>query len=142
MKSRIHPSQAGLNADTCSQAGAGQATASEGRPHHIIKFRREAPHTSLLSWPRPRRLPPGWGRTSWSPAGVKSQRAQPRDETSVGHYDFSYLRIDFSNNFKGGYAFVNFCKPEYITSSVRKRVGHPWGMYGSLTKCEVSYATI
>ncbi|KAI5209371.1 hypothetical protein AUEXF2481DRAFT_610513 [Aureobasidium subglaciale EXF-2481] len=64
------------------------------------------------------------------------------DETSAGHYDFSYLRIDFSNNFNVGYAFVNFCKPEYITNFVQKRVGHPWSMYGSLKKCEVSYATI
>ncbi|KAI5208502.1 hypothetical protein E4T39_01388 [Aureobasidium subglaciale] len=64
------------------------------------------------------------------------------DETSAGHYDFSYLRIDFSNNFNVGYAFVNFVKPEFITNFVQKRVGHPWGMYGSLKKCEVSYATI
>ncbi|KAI5250783.1 hypothetical protein E4T42_04727 [Aureobasidium subglaciale] len=89
----------------------------------------------------------GWGFHSGEQALTcasldVSQRAQPRDETSVGHYDFSYLSIDFSNNFKGGYAFVNFCKPEHITSSVQRRVGHPWGMYGSLKKCEVSYATI
>ena len=64
------------------------------------------------------------------------------DETSGGHYDFSYLRIDFSNNLNVGYAFVNFVRPEFITNFVERRVGKEWNMYGSLKKCEVSYATI
>jgi hypothetical protein len=64
------------------------------------------------------------------------------DATSEGHYDFSYLRIDFSNNLNVGYAFVNFVRPEFITNFVQRRVGLEWNMYGSLKKCEVSYATI
>jgi hypothetical protein len=64
------------------------------------------------------------------------------DETSEGHYDFSYLRIDFSNNLNVGYAFVNFVRPEFIINFVQRRVGQEWNMYGSLKKCEVSYATI
>ena len=64
------------------------------------------------------------------------------DDTSEGHYDFSYLRIDFSNNLNVGYAFVNFVRPEFITNFVERRVGKEWNMYGSLKKCEVSYATI
>ncbi|KAG9588115.1 hypothetical protein KCU77_g7467, partial [Aureobasidium melanogenum] len=64
------------------------------------------------------------------------------DATSEGHYDFSYLRIDFSNNLNVGYAFVNFVRPEFITNFVQQRVGKEWSMYGSLKKCEVSYATI
>jgi hypothetical protein len=64
------------------------------------------------------------------------------DATSEGHYDFSYLRIDFSNNLNVGYAFVNFVRPEFITNFVERRVGQEWHMYGSLKKCEVSYATI
>ncbi|CAD0109878.1 unnamed protein product, partial [Aureobasidium uvarum] len=64
------------------------------------------------------------------------------DATSEGHYDFSYLRIDFSNNLNVGYAFVNFVRPEFITNFVQRRVGKEWNMYGSMKKCEVSYATI
>ncbi|KAH0371565.1 hypothetical protein KCU65_g1688, partial [Aureobasidium melanogenum] len=64
------------------------------------------------------------------------------DATSEGHYDFSYLRIDFSNNLNVGYAFVNFVRPEFIINFVQQRVGKEWSMYGSLKKCEVSYATI
>jgi RNA recognition motif-containing protein len=64
------------------------------------------------------------------------------DETSFGHYDFSYLRIDFSNNQNVGYAFVNFVRPEYIVEFVAHRVGKPWGLFQSQKRCEVSYATI
>ncbi|KAL1304393.1 hypothetical protein AAFC00_003393 [Neodothiora populina] len=64
------------------------------------------------------------------------------DQTSEGLYDFSYLRVDFSNNCNVGYAFVNFSKPEYIVDFVDSRVGRPWGLFGSEKTCEVSYATI
>jgi len=64
------------------------------------------------------------------------------DVTSRGLYDFSYLRVDFSNNCNVGYAFVNFTKPEYIVGFVEERVGKPWRMYGSEKTCEISYATV
>jgi hypothetical protein len=64
------------------------------------------------------------------------------DETSESHYDFSYLRIDFSNKLNVGYAFVNFVRPEFIINLIQRRVGQEWNMYGFLKKCEVLYATI
>ncbi|KAF1346454.1 RNA recognition motif 2-domain-containing protein, partial [Delphinella strobiligena] len=64
------------------------------------------------------------------------------DDTSYGLYDFSYLRIDFSNNCNVGYAFVNFSKPEYIVDFCKRRVGTEYGYYESKKTCEVSYATI
>ncbi|KAI4719938.1 hypothetical protein E4T48_03793 [Aureobasidium sp. EXF-10727] len=59
-----------------------------------------------------------------------------------GHYDSFYLRSDFSNNLNVGYAFVNFVRLEFIPNFVQRRVGKQWDMYGSMKKCEVSYATI
>ncbi|THY43217.1 hypothetical protein D6C97_09315 [Aureobasidium pullulans] len=64
------------------------------------------------------------------------------DKSSFGHYDFSYLRIDFSTELNVGYAFVNFTHPEHITNFVSAEVGKPWSLYGSTKRCEVSYATI
>lgn len=64
------------------------------------------------------------------------------DHTSFGLYDFSYLRVDFSNNCNVGYAFVNFVKPEHIVDFVQQRVSKPWGLYGSEKTCEISYATV
>ncbi|THZ09031.1 hypothetical protein D6C95_01406 [Aureobasidium pullulans] len=64
------------------------------------------------------------------------------DKSSFGHYDFSYLRIDFSTELNVGYAFVNFTHPEHITNFVNSKVGKPWNLYGSTKRCEVSYATI
>ncbi|THX05416.1 hypothetical protein D6D17_05120 [Aureobasidium pullulans] len=64
------------------------------------------------------------------------------DKSSFGHYDFSYLRIDFSTELNVGYAFVNFTHPEHITNFVNAKVGKPWNLYGSTKRCEVSYATI
>ncbi|THZ16148.1 hypothetical protein D6C91_06489 [Aureobasidium pullulans] len=64
------------------------------------------------------------------------------DKSSFGHYDFSYLRIDFSTELNVGYAFVNFTHPEHITNFVNTKVGKPWNLYGSTKRCEVSYATI
>ncbi|THY39832.1 hypothetical protein D6C98_09863 [Aureobasidium pullulans] len=64
------------------------------------------------------------------------------DKSSFGHYDFSYLRIDFSTELNVGYAFVNFTHPEHITNFVSAKVGKRWNLYGSTKRCEVSYATI
>ncbi|CAD0091200.1 unnamed protein product [Aureobasidium vineae] len=44
-----------------------------------------------------------------------------QDATSEGHYDFPYLRIDFSNKLNVGYAFINFIRPEFIINLVRQR---------------------
>ena len=63
-------------------------------------------------------------------------------KSSFGHYDFSYLRIDFSTELNVGYAFVNSTHPEHITNFVNAKVGKPWSLYGSTKRCEVSYATI
>ncbi|THV97199.1 hypothetical protein D6D27_02250 [Aureobasidium pullulans] len=64
------------------------------------------------------------------------------DKSSFGHYDFSYLRIDFSTELNVGYAFVNFTHPEHITNFVNAKVGKLWSLYGSTKRCEVSYAMI
>ncbi|THW32861.1 hypothetical protein D6D22_09415 [Aureobasidium pullulans] len=64
------------------------------------------------------------------------------DKSSFGHYDFSYLRIDFSTELNVGYAFVNFTHPEHITNFVNAKVGKLWSLCGSTKRCEVSYATI
>jgi hypothetical protein len=63
------------------------------------------------------------------------------DKTSFGHYDFSYLRIDFQNLCNVGYAFINFTKPEYIMDFLVEHQGKPWNMYNSDKIAEVSYAT-
>ncbi|THW71043.1 hypothetical protein D6D19_07480 [Aureobasidium pullulans] len=64
------------------------------------------------------------------------------DKSSFGHYDFSYLRIDFSTELNVGYAFVNFTHPKHITNFMSAEVGKPSSLYGSTKRCEVSYATI
>ena len=64
------------------------------------------------------------------------------EKSSFGHYDFSYLRIDFSTELNVGYAFVNFTHPEHITNFVNAKVGNSWSLYGSTKRWEVSYATI
>ena len=64
------------------------------------------------------------------------------EKSSFGHYDFSYLRIDFSTELNVGHAFVNFTHPEHITNFVNAKIGKPWSLYGSTKRCEVSYATI
>jgi hypothetical protein len=64
------------------------------------------------------------------------------DKSSFGHYDFSYLHIDFSTELNVGYAFVNFTHPEHITNFVSTKVGKPWSLCGSPKRSEVSYATI
>ena len=64
------------------------------------------------------------------------------DETSLGKYDFMYLRIDFANNCNVGYAFINFADPIWIVDFVTARAGHRWNRYNSDKVAEVSYATI
>ena len=64
------------------------------------------------------------------------------DETSLGKYDFMYLRIDFANNCNVGYAFINFEDPIWIVDFVTARAGHRWNRYNSDKVAEVSYATI
>jgi len=64
------------------------------------------------------------------------------DGTSRGHFDFSYLRTDFTNNCNVGYAFVNFIRPELIIPFFHARVGKTWTGHKSEKVLEVSYATI
>ncbi|KFY15247.1 hypothetical protein V492_02134 [Pseudogymnoascus sp. VKM F-4246] len=64
------------------------------------------------------------------------------DETSLGFYDFMYLRIDFANNCNVGYAFINFEDPWNIIDFVEARAGQRWNRYNSDKVAEVSYATI
>lgn len=64
------------------------------------------------------------------------------DQTSRGHYDFTYLRVDFSNNCNVGYAFINFVRPEFIANFSHHRVGRPWSIFRSKKIAEISYATI
>ncbi|KAG8532028.1 uncharacterized protein KY384_003664 [Bacidia gigantensis] len=64
------------------------------------------------------------------------------DETSLGKYDFMYLRIDFANNCNVGYAFINFEDPIWIVDFVNARAGHRWNRFNSDKVAEVSYATI
>ena len=53
------------------------------------------------------------------------------DETSLGKYDFMYLRIDFANNCNVGYAFINFEDPIWILDFVNARAGRRWNRYNS-----------
>ncbi|CAD0111853.1 unnamed protein product [Aureobasidium uvarum] len=85
------------------------------------------------------------------------------DATSEGHYDLSYLRIDFSNNLNAGSSAstlrslliaktlldttslaggIELVRPKFITNFIQRRVGKGSNMYGSMKKCDVSYATI
>lgn len=64
------------------------------------------------------------------------------NETSIGSYDFVYLRIDFQNNCNVGYAFINFADPTYIIDFVESVAGRRWNRFNSDKVAEVSYATI
>jgi hypothetical protein len=63
------------------------------------------------------------------------------DEHVFGRYDFSYLRIDFTNNCNVGYAFVNFKNPRDIIALYKGLVGKPWEVYSSDKIADVCYAT-
>jgi hypothetical protein len=63
------------------------------------------------------------------------------DENVFGRYDFSYLRIDFTNNCNVGYAFVNFKNPRDIITLYKELVGKPWEVFSSDKIADVCYAT-
>ncbi|KIW09492.1 uncharacterized protein PV09_00370 [Verruconis gallopava] len=63
------------------------------------------------------------------------------DEHVFGRYDFSYLRIDFTNNCNVGYAFVNFKNPRDIITLYKGLVGKPWEVFSSDKIADVCYAT-
>ncbi|KAL9623254.1 MAG: hypothetical protein Q9160_002360 [Pyrenula sp. 1 TL-2023] len=64
------------------------------------------------------------------------------DQTSLGQYDFMYLRIDFANNCNVGYAFINFADPIHIVAFATARAGQRWNAFNSDKVAEISYATI
>lgn len=64
------------------------------------------------------------------------------DRTSLGDYDFMYLRIDFANNCNVGYAFINFSDPIHIVAFAAARAGKRWNTFNSDKVAEISYATI
>lgn len=64
------------------------------------------------------------------------------DQTSLGQYDFLYLRIDFANNCNVGYAFINFADPIHIVAFATARAGQRWNAFNSDKVAEISYATI
>jgi hypothetical protein len=63
------------------------------------------------------------------------------DEHVFGRYDFSYLRIDFTNNCNVGYAFVNFKNPRDIVTLFKGIVDKPWQVFSSDKIADVCYAT-
>jgi hypothetical protein len=63
------------------------------------------------------------------------------DEHVFGRYDFSYLRIDFTNNCNVGYAFVNFKNPRDIITLYNGIVSKPWEVFSSDKIADVCYAT-
>jgi hypothetical protein len=63
------------------------------------------------------------------------------DEHVFGRYDFSYLRIDFTNNCNVGYAFVNFKNPKDIIGLYKGLVGQPWEVFSSDKIADICYAT-
>jgi len=63
------------------------------------------------------------------------------DVTSYGHYDFSYLRIDFEKGTNVGYAFVNFADPMNIIPFVEHWSGQRW-QANNPRLVELSYATV
>ncbi|PNS15561.1 hypothetical protein CAC42_820 [Sphaceloma murrayae] len=64
------------------------------------------------------------------------------DQSSRGHFDFLYVRMDFANACNVGYAFVNFVRPELIVPFIKARVGKPWPGIPTDKICAISYATI
>lgn len=70
------------------------------------------------------------------------------DQVCHGKYDFSYLRVDFTNNLNVGYGFVNFTDPMHIVAFVRRYVGRPWMPRMRFNRrrgpriADVSYATV
>ncbi|KAK4548448.1 hypothetical protein LTR36_009358 [Oleoguttula mirabilis] len=63
------------------------------------------------------------------------------DHTSMGDYDFSYLRIDFEKGTNVGYAFVNFADPMTIMPFVDHYEGRRW-QPSNKRLVELSYATV
>ncbi|KAK5121941.1 hypothetical protein LTR85_004513 [Meristemomyces frigidus] len=63
------------------------------------------------------------------------------DHTSLGEYDFSYLRIDFEKGTNVGYAFVNFADPMNIMPFVDYYEGRRWQPTNKRL-VELSYATV
>ncbi|KAF2719618.1 hypothetical protein K431DRAFT_228335, partial [Polychaeton citri CBS 116435] len=67
------------------------------------------------------------------------------DLVAFGKFDFTYLRIDFSNLKNVGYGFINFTDPMSIAAFHARFVGAPWPHQTRAKQpkaAEISYATV